>query len=88
MGLGLCVVYVKVGMIRVSVLNDRFNRAFWNAKRTLPVKHLETPRQYGQRCREAFRYRVDPSSPQGALGTVYYIFDRDEDYTWFMLRWG
>jgi len=75
-------------MIRVSVLNDRFNRAFWNAKRTLPVKHLETPRQYGQRCREAFRYRVDPSNLQGALGTVYYIFDRNEDYTWFMLRWG
>jgi len=77
-----------MGMIRVSVLNDRFNRAFWNAKRTLPVKHLETPRQYGQRCREAFRYRVDTNSPQGALGTVYYIFDRDADYTWFMLRWG
>jgi hypothetical protein len=88
MGFRLCLVHVEVGMIRVSVLNDRFNRAFWNAKRTLPVKHLETPRQYGQRCREAFRYRVDPSSPQGALGTVYYIFDQDEDYTWFMLRWG
>jgi len=54
----------------------------------LPVKHLETPRQYGQRCREAVRYRVDPSSPRGAFDTVYYIFDRDEDYTWFMLRWG
>ena len=75
-------------MIRVSVLDDRFNRAFWNAKRTMPVEHLETPRQYGQRCREAFRYRVDPSSPRGAFDTVYYIFDRDEDYTWFMLRWG
>jgi len=74
-------------MIRVSVLDDGFNRAFWNAKRTMPVKHLETPRQYGQRCREAFGYRVDPNSPRGALDTVYYIFDRDEDYTWFMLRW-
>ena len=74
-------------MIRVNVLDDRFNRAFWNAKRTLPVRHLETPRQYGQRCREVFRYRVDPSSPRGAFDTVYYIFDQDEDYTWFMLKW-
>lgn len=72
-------------MIRVNVLDDRFNRAFWNAKRTLPVETLETPRQYGQRWREAFRCRVDVKSPPG---TYYYIFDRDEDYTWFMLRWG
>jgi hypothetical protein len=75
-------------MIRVNVLDDAFNRAYWNAKRTLPVEHLELPRQYGQRWREAFRCRVDPSSPRGAFDTVYYIFDRDEDYTWFMLRWG
>ena len=70
-------------MIRVNVLDDRFNRAYWNAKRTLPVEHLEQPRQYGRRWREAFRCRVDPTSKQD----VYYIFDRDEDYTWFMLKW-
>jgi hypothetical protein len=75
-------------VIRVDVLDDRFNRAYWNARRTLPVEHLELPRQYGQRWREAFRCRVDPNSPPGKFGTVYYIFDRDEDYTWFMLRWG
>ena len=75
-------------MIRVNVLDDRFNRAYWNARRTLPVEYLETPKQYGRRCREAFRYRVDVDSPRGAFDTVYYIFDRDADYTWFMLRWG
>jgi len=74
-------------MIRVSVLDDSFNRAFWQAKRTLPVRHLELPRQYGERCRAAFKYRVDPTGPRGALDTVYYIFDRDEDYTWFMLKY-
>jgi hypothetical protein len=72
-------------MIRIDVLDDRFNRAYWNAKRTLPVETLESPRQYGQRWREAFNCRVDSASPRG---TIYYIFDRDEDYTWFMLKWG
>ena len=66
-------------------MDDWFNRAYWNAKRTLPVETLETPRQYGQRWREAFRCRIDGKSPHGK---TYYIFDRDEDYTWFMLRWG
>ena len=84
MGLGLCHVYVEVGMIRVNVMEEPFNTAYWNAKRTLPVEHLETPRQYGQRWRREFRCRVDPDS----IGDVCYIFDRDEDYTWFMLRWG
>ncbi len=72
-------------MIRVNVMDDAFNRAYWNAKRTLPVETLETPRQYGQRWREAFRCRVDPNPHAGG---TFYIFDRDEDYTWFMLRWG
>jgi len=72
-------------MIRVNVLDPAFNTAYWNAKRTLPVEHLELPRQYGQRWREAFRCRVDSKSPPGEY---YYIFDNDADYTWFMLRWG
>lgn len=71
-------------MIRVDVMDDAFNRAYWNAKRTLPVETLETPRQYGQRWREAFKCRVDGNSPSH---TTYYIFDNDEDYTWFMLKW-
>ena len=75
-------------MIRVNVLDDTFNRAYWNARRTLPVEHLESPRQYGARWREAFRCRVDPDSPRGKFDTVYYIFDQDADYTWFMLHWG
>jgi hypothetical protein len=72
-------------MIRVSTADPAFNRAFWNAKRTLPVERLETPRQYGQRWREAFKCRIEPA--QQTLPHTYYIFDRDEDYTWFMLRW-
>jgi hypothetical protein len=72
-------------MIRVNILNPTFNRAYWNANRALPVIPLELPRQYGQRWREAFRCRVDPKSP---ADDVYYIFDNDEDFTWFMLRWG
>lgn len=72
-------------MIRVNVMDDSFNRAYWNAKRTLPVETLETTRQYGQRWREAFRCRVAPDI-NGRR--TYYIFDRDEDYTWFMLKWG
>ena len=71
-------------MIRVNVLDTVFNTAYWNAKRTLPVEHLELPRQYGQRWRRAFRCRVDANSPKD---TTYYIFDRDEDYTWFMLKY-
>jgi hypothetical protein len=84
-GQRLCLVYVEVGMIRVKVLDDPFSRAYCNAMRALPVEHLELPRQYGQRWREAYRCRVDSKS---AFGETYYIFDRDEDYTWFMLRWG
>ena len=72
-------------MIRVNVMDEAFNRAYWNAKRTLPVETLETPRQYGARWREAFRCRVDPNPHAGG---TFYIFDRDADYTWFMLRWG
>ena len=71
-------------MIRINVLDNSFNRAYWNAKRTLPVETLETPRQYGQRWREAFKCRIDAN----CLGQqTYYIFDNDEDYTWFMLKY-
>jgi hypothetical protein len=73
-------------MIRVSTKDPAFNRAYWNANRALPVISLEKPRQYGQRWREAYKCRVDPNA--GGFGETYYIFDRDEDYTWFMLRWG
>jgi hypothetical protein len=72
-------------MIRVNVMDNAFNRAVWNARHTMPVEHLERPGHYGRRWREKFKCRIDPNSPRD---TIYYIFDRDEDYTWFMLRWG
>ena len=71
-------------MIRVNVLDDSFNQAYWNAKRILPVEQLETPGQYGQRWREAFKCRIE----RGPWQRSYYVFDNDEDYIWFMLRWG
>jgi len=72
-------------MIKVSVSDEVFNRAYWNARRTLPVETLESPRQYGRRWREEFKCR-----PELIAHTreICYVFDRDEDYTWFMLRWG
>jgi hypothetical protein len=73
-------------MIRVNVMEDAFNRAFWRAKSALPVETLETPRQYGERWREAYKCRCDPDSRNP--NEYYYIFDQDEDYTWFMLKWG
>ena len=74
-------------MIRVSTADPTFNRAYCNALRALPVEHLETPRQYGQRWREEYRCRVDPNDTPGWPIQVY-VFDHDTDYTWFMLRWG
>lgn len=72
-------------MIRVSVQDPAFYEAYWKATRALGgVERLETPRQYGARWREAYRCRIDPNPHAGG---TYYIFDRDEDYTWFMLRW-
>jgi hypothetical protein len=74
-------------MIRVSTADPAFNRAYLNAFRDLPVEQLETPRQYGQRWREAYRCRVD-GIDSNSLGTyTFYVFDLDKDYTWFMLRW-
>lgn len=72
-------------MIRVSTGDPGFNRAYLNAWRALPNEPLETPRQYGQRWREAYRCRVEPGS--GKWPHHHYIFDRDEDYTWFMMKW-
>ena len=72
-------------MIRVDILDPGFNPAYCNAMRALPVETLERPRQYGERWREAYRCRVDPKIDKGR---TYMIFDHDEDYTWFMLRWG
>lgn len=73
-------------MVKVSTQDPDFYGAWHRASRALPVERLETPRQYGRRWREAYRCRVDASSSP-RLGERYYIFDRDEDYTWFMLRW-
>lgn len=72
-------------MIKVSTKNTAFNRAYLNAFRELPVLELESPRQYGQRWRETYRCRIDPTDR--AWPHHVYIFERDEDYTWFMMRW-
>ena len=74
-------------MIRGSTADPAFNQAYCNALRALPVEHLETPRQYGERWRRAYRCRVDPNDTPGWPIQVY-VFDHDADYTWFMLRWG
>jgi hypothetical protein len=72
-------------MIRASTADPTFNRAYLNAFRALPVDELERPSQYGQRWRETYRCRVEPA--QQEIPHTYFIFDRDEDYTWFMLKW-
>jgi hypothetical protein len=72
-------------MIRVSTADPLFNRAYLNAFRALPVIELEMPRQYRQRWRETYKCRVEPA--QQTLPHTYYIFDCDEDYMLFMLRW-
>jgi hypothetical protein len=71
-------------MIRVSISDDGFNRAYLKAFRAFPVEPLESPRQYGARWREQYKCRIDPSSTPDK---TYYIFDHDVDYTAFMLRW-
>ena len=72
-------------MIRVSTADPLFNLAYLNAFRALPVDELERPSQYGQRWREAYRCRVEPA--QQELPHTYFIFDHNEDYTMFMLKW-
>ena len=73
-------------MIRVSTADPTFNRAYCNAMCAMPVERLESPRQYGQRWRQAYKCRVVPGGGPG-WPIKEYIFDRDTDYTWFMLRW-
>jgi hypothetical protein len=72
-------------MIRASAANPTFKQAWSNARRALPIEQLETPRQYSQRWREVYRCRPDCNSDSSK---IYYVFDRDADYTWFMLKWG
>ena len=72
-------------MIRVSTADPTFNRAYMNAFRALPIDDLERPSQYGQRWREAYKCRVEPA--QQELPHTYFIFDHNEDYTMFMLKW-
>ena len=73
-------------MIKVSTKDPVFNQAYCNARRALPVKHLEQPRQYGRRWREAYKCRVVVDKDEWPHTS--YIFDNNADYTWFMLRWG
>ena len=72
-------------MIRISTAYPDFNRAYHNSRRALLVKSLESPKQYGERWCETHKCRIEPA--QQTLPHTYYIFDRDEDYVMFMLRW-
>ena len=72
-------------MIHVDILDANFNPAYCNAMRALPVHELESPRQYGQRWREEYRCSIAPNFSESQ---TFMVFERDEDYTWFMLRWG
>jgi hypothetical protein len=71
-------------MIKVNATNKSFNTAYWNARRALPVNNYESPREYGIRWRETYHCRFDPDSP-GIIHGV--IFDNEQDYIWFILRW-
>ena len=71
-------------MIRVNVMDEVFNQAYNNACRALPVEPMESPRQYGERWREAYKCKVEPNSE---WPSTYYVFDNNEDYVMFMLRW-
>jgi len=71
-------------MIRISTKDPVFNQAYCRAMRALPVHELERPSQYGQRWRTEYQCRVDGSDE---FPHHYYVFDRDEDYVMFMLRW-
>jgi hypothetical protein len=74
-----------MGMIRVSTADPEFNQAYLNAFRALAVERMESPRQYGARWRSEYQCRVDGSDE---FPHNYYVFDRDEDNTWFILKWG
>ena len=74
-------------MIKASTRDPGFNQAYCNALRALPVEQLESPRQYGARWRQAYKCRVEVGGGPGWPVQVYKV-DRDEDHTWFMLRWG
>lgn len=65
-------------MIEVKISDPDFHDAYWRACRALPVITLERPRQYFQRWHETYRCRV--------MGEKV-VFDREEDFTWFMLKW-
>ena len=71
-------------MIKVSTKDPAFQEAYRKAYIALPVLALDMPREYGRRWREEFKCRIEPGE---AFPHSYYVFDRDEDYTWFMMRW-
>ena len=71
-------------MIKVSTKDKLFGLAWSRAQRAIRVEPLETPRQYGERLREIYKCRVEQGEH---FPHTYYVFDRDEDYTWFMLKW-
>ena len=71
-------------MIRIGLDNPEFYTAYLGALKALPVTDRpESPRSYNRRWHEAYGCRVDPNPHAGG---TFYIFDQDEDYTWFMLK--
>lgn len=78
-------------MIKVNIMDNSFNTAVCNSRRDLPVNNYESPRQYGQRWRETHHCRIESSVSDFPWYPIdkppNYIFDNDQDYAWFMLRW-
>ena len=71
-------------MKRVEIDQPELADAFASAIRALPFIQSESPRQYGRRWYKAYGCRIEPGRhfPQTVL-----VFDRDEDYTMFLLKW-
>jgi hypothetical protein len=74
-----------MAMIRVSTADPTFNQAYLNAFLALPLGDLEQPRQYMQRWREEYKCRIEVDGAEWPHHC--YVFDCDEDYTLFMLKW-
>ena len=66
-------------MIKVTVTDPGIRAAYWNALRALPRIELERPRQYFARWNDHYKCKISGYD---------LIFDREEDYTWFVLKWG
>ena len=72
-------------MIRKGLNDPEFYKAYVRALKALPVTNRpESPRSYNRRWHEAYGCRPDPNPHAGGH---FYIFDSEQAYAWFMLRW-